>query len=360
MSLSRGRVLDAIGEIYDDAPRCAELAGLHYVHAGERGIRRRRCGRGFAYRDARGQLVDDKVVARIAELAIPPAWRDVWIGVDARGHLLATGEDDRGRTQYVYHPKWSELRGLLNFYRLLVFGEQLPTIRQHVAAQLRRRTLDRDRVLATMLRIVDTSAVRIGTEVYADENDSFGLSTLTKRHVRVHASSVEFDFPAKSGRRVQTTIVDAPVARTVRELQATRGRHLFTVDGQVITAADVNERVLQLTGEHVTAKDFRTWNGTLAAFCHLRDQRDSDRAPERVAVDAIDEAAHRLDNTRAVARAHYVHPHMLDAFTRNRFEQYLDSCTVRRSEFLDEEECALLAFLRVLLEREFDQHDIAG
>ncbi len=298
--------------------------------------------------------MSEQVVARIRELAIPPAWRNVWICSDEQGHLLATGEDDRGRTQYLYHPSWREPRNLLNFYRLLVFGEQLPRIRRHVCAQLRRRTLDKDRVLATMLRIVDTSAIRIGTEVYAEENDSFGLTTLTKRHARVQGGRVELAFSAKSGRRVRVTVEDRAVARTVRQLQGARGRHLFAVDGRSVTAADVNELLLRLSGQHVTAKDFRTWNGTLAAFGHLHEQRGTDRPPERVVVDAIDEAADLLDNTRAVARAHYVHPHVVDAFTTNRFDHYLDVCTVTRREFLTEDECALLAFLRVLLEHEFE------
>ena len=187
--MNRGRVLEAIGELYDDAPRCAEVAGLRYVHDDEPGIRRRRRGRGFSYRDARGRAVSAATRSRIAELAVPPAWDDVWICPDEHGHLLATGEDDRGRKQYLYHPRWRELRDLLNFYRLVVFAERLPKIRAHVATQLRRRTLDRDRVLAAMLRIIDASAMRVGSEAYAEDNDTFGLSTLTKRHARVRAGT---------------------------------------------------------------------------------------------------------------------------------------------------------------------------
>jgi DNA topoisomerase-1 len=350
-------VLDAIAELHDDAPRCAEIAGLHYVQAGERGIRRVRHGKGFTYRNAQNRRVNGKVAARIGELAIPPAWRSVWICPDERGHLLATGKDDRGRTQYLYHPKWREVRDLLNFYRLLTFGEELPTVRAHVAAQLRRRTLDRERVLAAMLRIIDESAVRIGSEQYAEENDSFGLSTLTKRHVLADGRTVELAFPGKSGQRVHVRIDDAPVARAVRSLLDVPGRHVFRAEGVPVTAADVNDRLVQLTGQHITAKDFRTWNGTLAAFAYLRDAEGVDRS-RRVTLDAIDEAALRLANTRAVARAHYVHPHVVDAFTNHRFQEYLNACTVAQHKHMDRDECELLAFLRVLLEREFDRRGI--
>ena len=215
--------LEAIREIYDDPARCADVAGLHYVQSGQGGIRRRRHGRGFAYRDHRGRLVPPEVAARIAALAIPPAWTDVWICADDTGHLVETGQDDRGRTQYLYHPRWREVRDALNFYRLLVLGQQLPTIRAHVATQLRRRTLDRERVIAVMLRIVDAAAVRIGTEEYAEDNDSFGLSTLAKRHARLVRGGVELSFPAKSGRRVRTVITDRSVVRAMRELLERRG-----------------------------------------------------------------------------------------------------------------------------------------
>lgn len=344
--------LNVVRELYEDASRCAEVAGLRYVQAGEAGIRRRRCGRGFSYRDAHGRPASDAVAERIARLAIPPAWRDVWICADENGHIQATGEDDRGRKQYLYHAHWRELRDLLNFYRLIVFGRQLPKIRAHVEAQLRRRTLDRERVLAAMLRIIDSSAVRIGNDVYADDNDSFGLTTLTKRHARVQGARVEFSFPGKSGRRIRLALDDRRVARVVADLQRQRGRRLFAVYGKPIDSADVNACLVDITGEHISAKDFRTWTGTLTAFCHLRDRRDD---PQRATIEALDRAADQLGNTRAVARAHYVHPHMLDTVEKGTFEDYLQACSVRRREHLDTEECALLAFLELLMEREFDQ-----
>jgi DNA topoisomerase I len=200
--------------------------------------------------------------------------------------------------------------------------------------------------------------VRIGSQEYAEDNDSFGLSTLTKRHVHVHGRTVELAFPGKSGQRVHVSINDAPVARALHSLLAEPGRHVFQVNGTAVSATDVNDRLLELTSRHITAKDFRTWNGTLAAHAHLRDANGTHGTPRRTAIAAIDEAAQQLANTRAVARAHYVHPHVVGAFTNNRFEEYLATCTISRHEHLDRDECELLAFLRVLLEHEFDHPGI--
>jgi len=248
------------------------MAGLRYVQADDPGLSRRRRGRGFSYRDAHGRPVDAGTVRRIDELAIPPAWRDVWICPDELGHILATGQDDRGRKQYLYHPKWRELRDLLNFYRLIVFANHLPEVRAHVQRQLRRRSLDRSRVLAAMVRIIDASAIRIGSEEYAEDNDSFGLTTLTRQHARVDGRRIELRFPAKSGSRAELTLSDPGIARLIAELKQQRARRLFTVGGQPIDAVEVNALLSELTGEHITAKDFRTWKGTLAAFSYLREQ----------------------------------------------------------------------------------------
>lgn len=243
---SHRRLLDAIGELYDDAPRCANMAGLRYVQADDPGLSRRRRGRGFSYRDAHGRPVDAGTVRRVVELAIPPAWRDVWICPDELGHILATGQDDRGRKQYLYHPKWRELRDLLNFYRLIVFANHLPEVRAHVQRQLRRRSLDRSRVLAAMVRIIDASAIRIGSEEYAEDNDSFGLTTLMRQHARVEGRRIVLRFPAKSGSRAELTLSDPGIARLIAELKQQRARRLFTVGGQPIDAVEVNALLSEL------------------------------------------------------------------------------------------------------------------
>ncbi|MDQ2748598.1 MAG: DNA topoisomerase IB [Actinomycetota bacterium] len=345
----------AISELYEDTQRCAESAGLVYVATtDEPGIVRLRRGRGFSYRQPDGvHITALDVKQRIVELAIPPAWRNVWICPSPDGHILATGEDDRGRKQYLYHPKWRALRDLLNSYRLIVVAEQLPTIRAHVSTQLRRRALDRDRVLASMVRVVDESGIRIGSEIYAEENDSFGLTTLTRRHVCVNGARTEFDFPAKSGKRARIEVRDQRVANVVAALREQRRRRLFTVDGRPILASEVNELLYDLTGEHITAKDFRTWRGTRLAFNYLRSHRDHE--PEAAVVAAVDSAAEGLHNTRAVARAHYIHPHLLDTFTAETFEGYLKASRPRKRELLEPDEQALLGFLRVLLAHEYDK-----
>ncbi len=205
-----------IATLYDDPEQCATLAKLRYVSTDEPGLTRVRRGRGFTYRDAAGVTIADAAVRdRIAKLAIPPAWRNVWICSYEDGHLLAVGEDDRERRQYIYHERWRSLRDQLNFYRLIGFGGALPIIRADVERQLQRRTLDADRVLAAMLRIIDIAGLRIGNEVYAEENDSYGLSTLSKRHVRVHGSTMDFRFPAKSGKTAEVSVTDRDVARVI-------------------------------------------------------------------------------------------------------------------------------------------------
>jgi DNA topoisomerase I len=344
-----------IARLYGDAEACAAAAGLSYVNDGEPGIRRRRQGRGFGYRDAHNRPVKDTTIkARIVELAIPPAWTNVWICPDDSGHIMAVGEDDRGRKQYIYHERWRALRDLLNFYRLINFGEQLPAIRAHVRTQLRRRTIDRDHVLATMIGIIDLSAIRIGNEVYAEENDSFGLTTLTSKHVSVTGAKVRLTFPAKSGQDADLTLTDHGIARVIGALTQQRRRRLFTVDGSAIDSAEVNARLQELTGEHITAKDFRTWQATHLAFEYLEAYLGSDEDTEHTALAAVDLVAERLGNTRAVARAHYIHPHVLSAFVDGTFETQLRASARHRQRLLAGSERRLLAFLKVALVADLD------
>jgi DNA topoisomerase-1 len=339
-----------IAELHHDLEGCAAAAGLIYVddvHLQQPGITRTRHGRGFSYRDAHARpLTDPAQRRRLAALAIPPAWRDVWICPRGNGHILAVGIDAKGRTQYRYHERWGELRALLNTYRMISFADHLPAVREHVARQLRRHTLDDERVLAAMVRILDTTAMRIGNEVYAEENDSFGLSTLTRRHVAVTGDAVRFCFPAKSGKRADAVLRDASVARVLTELLEQRSRRLFTVDRKPIGSAEVNNALHQWTDGHITAKDFRTWHGTLAAFTYLEEHLD-DPHPDRVALAAIDAAADLLGNTRAVARAHYVHPHLVDSFLEGTFAGYLAAARRPRQLLLDAPERRLVGFLGV-------------
>lgn len=346
--------IEQIVELYEDAERCARAAGLRYVSPDEPGIRRLRRGKGFRYVDPEGKPVAAEVRLRLQALAIPPAWTDVWICAFEDGHLLAIGNDDRGRRQYLYHSQWRTFRDLLNFYRLVDVGPRLPRVRAHVATQRRRRTVDRERVLAAMLRIVDLCGLRVGSEEYAEENDSYGLSTLTKKHVRVSGGTVLFDFPAKSGKQAQVALHDPPVARIVATLLDQPGRRLFAFGGSPITADELNHRLAELAGARVTAKDFRTWHGTRVAFASLRKHLPppEDRATrEHRVLNAVDAAADFLNNTRSVARSHYVHPHVVGAYLDGSFSQLLALRRAPRVPGLDTDERALLGFLGTLLVR---------
>jgi DNA topoisomerase-1 len=350
-----------IASLYDDPEQCARLAKLRYVSPDEPGLTRVRRGRGFTYRDASGATVADvQIRERIAKLAIPPAWRNVWICSWEDGHLLAVGEDERGRRQYIYHERWRSIRDQLNFYRLISFGEALPTVRADVNKQLRRRTLDNDRVLAAMLRIIDAAGLRVGNEVYADENDSYGLSTLTKRHVRVQGSTVHFRFPAKSGKTAEVSVRDPGVARVLKLLVAQRGRWLFSVEGARIGSDEINARLAELTGAHLTAKDFRTWHGTTTVFRHLRAHLPAGDDAETHVLAAIDAAAVALGNTRTVARAHYVHPDVVDGYTSGELERYVDGRRPKGLSGLDEDEQLLLGYLADTLERRAGDLRLAG
>jgi DNA topoisomerase-1 len=347
--------IDAIVALHEDPQRCAEAAGLRYVSADEPGLTRRRCGRGFRYLDASGTSVSRPVRSRIESLAIPPAWRDVWVCTDESAHLLATGADERGRRQYLYHPQWRAFRDIVNFYRLGHVGRTLPALRADIDRQLRRRTLDRDVVVAAMLRIIDACGLRVGNEVYAEENDSFGLCTLTRRHVCVDGSAVQFRFPAKSGKRADLILVDARVARIVGRLREQRSRRLFTIDRSAVDADELNERLGRLCGPHVSAKDFRTWHGTTAAYRVLRERlaQRGEADPgtrERDVLDAVDAAAEALGNTRAVARSHYVHPHLLEAHVAGELAELRTRRPVPAAPGMADAERELLALLDSLLE----------
>jgi DNA topoisomerase-1 len=346
----RASPAELIAALYDDPEECARLANLRYVNPDEPGLTRLRKGKGFSYRDAAGAtIVDVRIRDRIQKLAIPPAWSNVWICAREDGHIRAIGEDDRGRRQYIYHERWRSVRDQLNFYRLIGFGQALPVIRGDVDRQLRRRTFDADRVLAAMLRIIDLAGLRVGNEVYAEENDSYGLSTLTRRHVHVRGDAIDFRFPGKSGKPAELTVHDAGAARVVQRLAEQRARRLFTVAGAQIDSEEINARLAELTGAHLTAKDFRTWKGTLTVFRHLRRYLPADEVPDRDGdqhvLAALDAAALTLNNTRTIARAHYVHPDVVDGYTSGELARFLAGRRTRPARHLDVDERLLLAYL---------------
>ncbi len=341
----------------DDPDAAAEAAGLVYVHDDEPGITRHRCGRGFTYRYPDGTTVprgsDDR--ARIEALVLPPAWGEVWICRDADGHLQATGRDDRDRKQYRYHDRWREVRDAAKFHRLADFAGHLPSIREHVDGQLRRRSLGRERVLATVVALLDESLIRIGNVAYADENGSYGLTTLTHDHVELTAGRATFRFTGKGGREHEVEVADRRLARAVARCEELPGQCLFSFeeDGEVtaIESGDVNRWLREVTGGVFSAKDFRTWGGTIEAATTLdalararTDEAADDRLLDREIVAAIDAAAERLGNTRAVAREGYVHPRVVEAHRDGTLRRAFHGARARR--WLTREENAVLQLLR--------------
>ena len=304
------------------AEEAARQAHLRYVSDSTPGIRRRRAGASFTYVAPDGTTVrDPATVARIRALAIPPAWTDVWICPQSNGHIQATGRDQRGRKQYRYHPRWREVRDESKYGRMLAFGQALPRIRERVDADLRRPGLPREKVLAAVVRLLETTAIRVGNEEYARTNKSFGLTTMRDRHVAIQGSSIEFKFVGKSGKQHQIHVRDRRLASVVKRCRDIPGYELFQYiddagERQTIDAADVNAYLRETTGEDFTAKDFRTWSGTVLAALALQEVRefDSEAQAKRNVVAAIESVASQLGNTAAVCRKCYVHPEVLNAY----------------------------------------------
>jgi len=334
----------------------ARDAALKYTSDSEPGIRRVRHGRGFAYRDAEGRVVREAATLnRIKSLVVPPAWKDVWICARPHGHLQATGRDDKGRKQFRYHPRWRETRDADKYARLVGFARALPRIRSRVSRDLRRPGLPREKVVATIVRLLETTFARIGNEEYARDNGSFGLTTLRDRHVTVKGSNVRFVFRGKSGRDHELGITDRRVASVIKHCEELPGQMLFQYldEGGVrglVTSDDVNSYMRETTGEDFTAKDFRTWAGTLLAACALRDlaRFESESEAKRNVLTAIDSVARKLGHTRAVCRRAYVHPAVIDTYLDGSLDSALDFEHAVRKGRLRSDEVALLAFLKRL------------
>jgi DNA topoisomerase-1 len=305
-----------------DARAVARDAGLRYSTDTRAGIVRRRSGQGFSYRDASGETIRDReTLARIRALAIPPAWTDVWICPWPNGHLQASGRDARGRKQYRYHTEWQERRGTDKFDRMLAFAEALPRIRRRCDADLAKRGLPREKVLAGVVRLLELTLIRVGNDEYARLNRSFGLTTLRDRHARIDGTAIRFRFRGKSGQSHEVGLRDRRLAQLVRRCQELPGQELFQFvdeEGEVrdVASDDVNGYLREASGGAFTAKDFRTWAGTVLAYRALRALQPGagERDARRNVAEAIKQTADRLGNTPAVARGSYVHPAVLEAY----------------------------------------------
>src|SRR6202166_851104 len=335
-------------------PPNAGEAGLVYASDVEPGIRRLRKGKGFTYVGPDGKRVTDRdTLERIRGAVIPPAWKDVWISTRPRGHLQATGRDARGRKQRIYHATWRVLRDADKFSRMVGFARALPRIRRRVARDLGLAGLPREKVVATIVRLLEMSYARIGNEEYARDNGSFGLTTLRDRHVTVSGSTVRFLFRGKSGREIEVGVTNRRVARVVKRCEELPGQMLFQYIGpggerHTIHSDDVNQYLQEISGEDFTAKDYRTWSATVLAMSALRDvaQFESDAEAKRNVVAAIDSVALRLGHTRAVCRRSYVHPRVIDTYMDGSLEGILSSVWSEADRDLKADEVAVLALLK--------------
>lgn len=301
------------------------MPGLRHVSDDKPGLRRRRAGKNWRYFDAEdAPVTDPATLERVRALVIPPAWTDVWICPLPHGHIQATGRDARGRKQYLYHERWRLVRDADKFARLTAFGHALPRIRRQVAADLRRKGLVREKVLAAMVRLLETTLIRVGNEEYARTNRSYGLSTLRARHATVRGGEIRLRFRGKSGRVHRIDLLDPSLARLVRGLRELPGQELFhyiAPDGEVrvIDSDAVNTYLREAGGEEFSAKDFRTWAGTLLAAGHLAAGALHETRPRKASVvAAVKAVAERLRNTPAVCRRSYIHPAIIQAYLQGR------------------------------------------
>jgi len=330
----------------------AKDAGLNHVSDSAPGIRRSGVKRKFRYRDPSGRIVaNSDVLKRIRSLVIPPAWTDVWISTDPQGHVQAIGRDSRGRKQYRYHPRWRETRDSTKFHRLAQFGQTLPKIRARVSRDLSAGTLSQAKVLATIVRLLDTTSMRVGNEEYTRQNRSYGLTTLRDRHVEVRGKQVRFFFRGKSGVQHRISVEDRGLARIVRTLRDLPGYELFQYiddDGSIqsIDSTNVNNYIRDVAGKEFTAKDFRTWNGTViaaTALCKMPPCSSQAKLKKDIVI-AVESVAEHLGNTVAVCRNCYIHPALFDAYMAQTLTRELKNG--RRITGLSARECAVLHFLR--------------
>lgn len=342
----------------------ARRAGLRYVSDGTPGIVRKRRGKAIRYLAADGSPIEDEAtLARIKALAIPPAWADVWICPTDRGHIQATGRDEKGRKQYRYHARWRETRDGTKYNRMAAFGRALPSIRQATDEDLKLPGMPRRKVLAAVVHLLELSLIRVGNEEYVRTNKSFGLTTMRNRHVAVEGPTIEFRFRGKSGVKHRISIKDRRLARVVARCQELPGQELFTYideegEPQHLDSGDVNEYLREISGHDFTAKDFRTWAGTVLASIALQEFEafDSDVQAKRNIVQAVERVSKRLGNTPSVCRKCYIHPAVLDAYLEGSMLEALRRRTDRAMASsigaLKPEEAAVLALLQNRLARE--------
>jgi DNA topoisomerase I len=344
-----------------DPQEAAENAGLNYVSEVEPGIRRKKCRSRFVYFGVSGTKIHDKaVLKRIRKLAIPPAWTDVWVCSKSNGHLQATGRDAKGRKQYRYHPAFREVRDTTKYEHIVEFAKSLPAIRAKVKEHMGLNGLSRDKVLATIVDLMEATLIRVGNDSYAKENKSYGLTTLRNRHVAVNGSELKFHFKGKGGKIWRLQVRDRRIAKIVRACQELPGQELFQYfdeRGELrnVTSSDVNSYLREITGREISAKDFRTWHGTVLAALALNEVEgfEGKAALKRNIKAAIEQVAARLGNTVTICRKCYVHPEILQAYAEGQLSlQIKDEAEQEaRKDRLTPQETAVVVFLEERLSR---------
>jgi DNA topoisomerase-1 len=350
-----------------DPRDAAESAGLLYVSDEGPGIRRKRAGRGFVFIGPDGKKIADKdTLERIRKLAIPPAYSDVWICPQPNGHIQATGRDAKGRKQYRYHATFREIRDSSKYEHMLEFAKGLPAIRETIKTDMARRGMPREKVLATVVYLLETTLIRVGNDDYAKANKSYGLTTLKDRHVAIDGSELRFSFKGKSGKMWNLKIKDRRIAKIVKDCQDIPGQELFQYYDEEgvrrdVTSADVNAYLKEITGRDVTAKDFRTWAGTVLAALALREFEafDSDARAKKNLRAAIDNVASRLGNTPTICRKCYVHPEILSSYLEGALlievKDKVEAELREELSGLEPEEAAVLSLLESRLKRDLTE-----
>ena len=341
----------------------AKEAGLRYVSDERPGIRREKNGRDFKFFTAAGRVIKgEDNLRRIRKLAIPPAWTDVWICPDPHGHLQATGRDARGRKQHRYHPRWREVRDETKYNHMIAFANALPKIRERTARDLAKPGHPLEKVLATVVRILETGVIRIGNEEYAKQNNSFGLTTMRDRHVRIRGSEMCFEFRGKSGKLHKIELEDPRLAKVVKNCQDIRGQELFQYiddDGKrrKISSTDVNEYLREITGGDFTAKDFRTWAGTVLAAMALREveKGDTKASMKKNITQAIERVAAKLGNTPTICKKCYIHPFVLEAYQDGTLLAQAAVQRARSKHALNSDEAMVLSLLKTRLKAQAKQ-----
>lgn len=347
--------------ITTDPVKSAQKAGLRYVSDERPGITRKGAGRGFSYIDVNGDRITDTAERkRLEALSIPPNFTDVWICPLPNGHLQATGRDAKGRKQYIYHSDWRKFRSQSKFNRMVLFGAHLPQIRSTTDKHLKRRNLSREKVLATVVQLLETTLIRVGNDQYARQNRSFGLTTMRDRHVEISGSKVKFEFRGKSGINHEIELQDRRLARIVKSCRDIPGYELFQYydengDRATIDSGDVNDYLQEITGQEFTAKDFRTWAGTLLALLALDEMgpfEKESQAKKNVA-QAVKIVAKQLGNRPATCRKYYVHPAIIDAYTEGWLPSMMQEKEV--SDGLHPEEYIVLDIIQRHLEQSSEE-----